>query len=195
MKLIVGLGNPSREYEATRHNIGFRVIDEVGARWSIDLRGEKFHAWAGTGAIHGERVLLLKPTTFMNRSGRAVQAAGRFYRLELEDLLVVSDDFALPLGRLRVRTHGSAGSHKGLGDIIGRLGTEEFARLRVGIGEAIGDPARYVLARFAPEEEAIVGSLVTRAADAVECWLSRGPQEAMNPFNGMMDSAEQGGAA
>ena len=195
VKLIVGLGNPGQRYEATRHNVGFRVVDELSSRWGIDTSRERFHAWAGSGLVGEERVLLLKPTTFMNRSGQAVQAAGRFHRLDLASLLVVSDDFALPLGRIRVRPRGSAGSHNGLADIVNRLGTEEFARLRVGIGEAIGDPAGYVLERFSQAEEVVVRQVVSRAADAVECWLTSGAEAAMNQFNGMADvtSPDQAG--
>jgi PTH1 family peptidyl-tRNA hydrolase len=187
VKLIVGLGNPGRQYEHSRHNVGFRVADELGRRWEIDTSRERFHAWIGTGRIEQESVVLLKPTTFMNRSGRAVQAAGRFYQADLEDLLVVTDDFALPLGRLRMRSRGSAGGHNGLMDIVDRLGTEEFSRLRIGIGDAVGDPARFVLGRFSPDEECVVTRMVPRAADAVECWVQHGPEEAMNRFNGMPD--------
>ncbi len=187
MKLIVGLGNPGPKYEATRHNVGFRVIDALADRWKIDAPREQFNAWAGSGRICEERALLLKPTTFMNRSGQAVQAAGRFHRLELADLLVISDDFALVLGRIRMRARGSAGSHNGLADIIQRLGSSDFARLRIGIGEAVGEPSRFVLGRFAPEEEIIVRQAVSRAADAVECWITSGAEAAMNRFNGMAD--------
>ncbi|MCH7813359.1 MAG: aminoacyl-tRNA hydrolase, partial [Planctomycetes bacterium] len=109
MKLIVGLGNPGTKYAATRHNVGFRVVDELGRRWGIGLAQEKFHAWFGRGSVADRDVILLKPTTFMNRSGQAVQATGRFYQLELSDLLVISDDLALPLGRLRFRARGGAG--------------------------------------------------------------------------------------
>ena len=124
MKLIVGLGNPGAKYAGTRHNAGFEVVDTLASRWQISLASEKFNAWFGKGVIHGEPVGLLKPTTFMNRSGRAVVAAGRFYKLGLEDLLVVSDDLALAVGRLRIRAGGSAGSHKGLQDVIDRMGTD-----------------------------------------------------------------------
>lgn len=190
MKLIVGLGNPGPRYESTRHNVGFRVADELAGRWKVDLGREQFHGWAGSAVVGEERVLLLKPTTFMNRSGQAVQAAGRFHRLEPADLLVISDDFALPLGRLRMRARGSAGSHNGLSDIVNRLGSEEFARLRIGIGGPVGDPARYVLERFADAEEPIVRQVVLRAADAVECWLARGVEAAMNEYNGLPDVGE-----
>jgi PTH1 family peptidyl-tRNA hydrolase len=187
VKLIVGLGNPGARYESTRHNLGFRVVDELGSRWSITTGQEKFHGWFGTGVIHDQPVVLLKPTTFMNRSGQAVQPAGRFYRLELEDLLVISDDLALPVGRLRMRRGGSAGGHLGLSDIIERLGSESFARLRIGIGEAIGDPAVYVLETFSPEEADVIASVIRRAADAVEGWITEGPEATMNRFNGLAD--------
>ena len=133
MKLIVGLGNPGTKYLGTRHNLGFAVVDALAKRWAIEMAREKFHAFFGDGAVRNQRVALLKPTTFMNRSGQAVSAAGRFYQAEREDLLVVSDDLALPLGRIRVRGGGSAGSHNGLQDIIDRVGFSDFARLRVGI--------------------------------------------------------------
>ncbi|MCK4660658.1 MAG: aminoacyl-tRNA hydrolase [Phycisphaerae bacterium] len=185
MKLIVGLGNPGSKYAGTRHNVGFRVIDELAARWGIDTRQEKFHAWFGKGVIREEPAVLLKPTTFMNRSGQAVLAAGRFYRLEVGDLVVVGDDLALPPGRLRLRAAGSAGSHRGLQDIISRVGTCEFARLRIGIGSAIGDAAGYVLSPFAASEEAIIQRVIPQAADAIECWITSGPEETMNRYNAM----------
>ena len=171
VKLIAGLGNPGSKYAETRHNVGFRVLDELASRWRLDLSREKFHAWYGKGMICQEPALLLKPTTFMNRSGQAVVAAGRYYRLEVADLVVVVDDLALPPGRVRLRPSGSAGSHRGLQDIIDRLGTDEFARLRIGIGGAPGEAANYVLSRFAAEEEAIIERVVMRSADAIECWL------------------------
>jgi PTH1 family peptidyl-tRNA hydrolase len=187
VKLIVGLGNPGQKYAGTRHNVGFRVIDELARRWSIDLPQEKFHAWFGRGTLAGEQVVLLKPTTFMNRSGPAVLAAGRFYRLEPTDLLVISDDLALPLGRLRLRARGGAGGHNGLQDIIDRLGSDAFARMRLGIDPPIGDPADYVLSRFSESEESIVAATCCRAADAVECWVERGTEFAMNRYNAEQD--------
>lgn len=185
VKLIAGLGNPGSKYEATRHNVGFRVVDELAARWGIDLNQEKFHAWFGKGVICSESAVLLKPTTFMNRSGQAVVAAGRFYRLEFSDLAVISDDLALSPGQLRMRPSGSAGSHKGLRDVIVRSGTEDFARFRIGIGNAIGDAADYVLSRFHEQEKAVIEKVIARSADAVECWITNGAQETMNRYNGM----------
>jgi len=183
VKLIVGLGNPGPAYEATRHNVGFDVVDILGSRWNIGLKAEKFHGWFGQGESAGERVALLKPTTWMNRSGQAVLAAGRFYKLEVADLLVVTDDMALPLGKLRVRASGSAGGHNGLQSVIDYLGSQDWSRLRVGIGEPVGDPANYVLTRFAPDEKPVIEAARKRAADAVECWVSKGPQMTMNRFN------------
>jgi PTH1 family peptidyl-tRNA hydrolase len=190
VKVIVGLGNPGLRYAATRHNVGFRAVDELASRWDIDVSRERFHGWFGSGPVGDETVALVKPTTFMNRSGQAVLAVGRFYRIDMEDLLIVVDDFALPLGRIRLRSRGSSGGHNGLSDIIGRLGSEAFARLRIGVGEAIGDPARFVLERFSEQEESIVRRVVQRGADAVACWLESGTEAAMNRFNGMPDVAD-----
>lgn len=183
MKLIVGLGNPGPAYEKTRHNVGFDVIDRLSARWNIGTKTEKFHAWFGQGLIASEPVVLLKPTTWMNRSGQAVSAAGRFYKLELGDLLLLTDDLALPTGRLRFRMSGSAGGHNGLQNVIDHVGSQDWCRLRIGIGEPIGDPANYVLTRFDRDEEPIMMDAVNRAADAVECWVQHGPQTTMNRFN------------
>jgi PTH1 family peptidyl-tRNA hydrolase len=189
VKLIVGLGNPGPEYAGTRHNVGYDVIDCVASRWDVGLATEKFHGWFGTGQIGGARVALLKPTTYMNRSGRAVLAAGRFYKLELVDLLVVSDDLALPVGRLRMRAGGSAGSHKGLQDILDRLGTDAWCRLRIGIGEAVGSSTQYVLGRFGPEEAVLMEQVARRAADAVACWVEHGAERTMTRFNGDVSPA------
>lgn len=189
MKLIVGLGNPGKEYANTRHNVGFRVVDLLGRRWNIEMLSEKFHAWFGSGNAGGERVVMLKPTTFMNRSGQAVMAAGKFYQLELADLLVVCDDVALEPGRLRIRKQGSAGGHNGLADIIQRLGNDAWCRLRIGIGDAPGAVrSSHVLGRFEADEVEMMDRAVCRAADAVETWLREGADAAMNRFN--VDPAE-----
>lgn len=183
MKLIVGLGNPGPTHAGTRHNAGFDVVQVLASRWRISLATEKFHGWFGNGDICGERVVLLQPTTYMNRSGRAVLAAGRFYKLELGHLLVISDDVALPVGRLRMRAFGSAGGHKGLQDIIDRVGDDQWCRLRIGIGQPIGEPSRYVLGRFDAEEESVMQRARQRAADAVECWVEHGAELTMTRFN------------
>jgi PTH1 family peptidyl-tRNA hydrolase len=184
MKLIVGLGNPGREYAGTRHNVGFRVLDEVGRRHAIDTGRRRFSGFAGTGSIEGVQVLLLKPTTYMNLSGRSVREAMTFHKLSASDLLVVVDDLALPLARLRVREKGSAGGHNGLTSIIQELGSDEFARLRIGIAWVEGKRmVGHVLGAFTEEEESQIAPAVRRAADAVECWVTQGVQSAMNRFN------------
>jgi PTH1 family peptidyl-tRNA hydrolase len=183
VKLIVGLGNAGPAYVGTRHNVGFEVVDVLASRWRISLAAEKFHGWFGQGDVGGERVALLKPTTLMNRSGQAVVAAGRFYKLGLADLLIIADDLALPVGRLRMRAGGSSGSHKGLQDIIDRVADDEWCRLRIGIGEALGDAAGYVLGRFDKTEQELIERAILRAADAVECWIEKGPELTMTRFN------------
>ena len=183
MKLIVGLGNPGPKYAGTRHNVGFDVLDELASRWQIGMGAEKFHGWFGLGAFQGERVGLLKPTTYMNRSGQAVLATGQFYKLELQDLMVVVDDHALPLGKLRIRKSGSSGGHNGLEDIVVRLGSDDWCRLRIGIGEKIGDPKVFVTSPFDEMERPVIKVSIGRAADAVECWVRLGPDQAMNKFN------------
>lgn len=183
MKLVVGLGNPGSRYEKTRHNVGFRVIDALAGRWRIDMQRQKFSAAIGDGVIAGERSVLLKPLTFMNLSGQSVQAALAFYKLPVDELLVISDDLDLPTGRLRVRSSGSSGGQRGLESIIAMLGTEAFARVRIGIGRPAFDAAGYVLSEFSPEETDDAEAGVRRAADAAECWLTDGVTATMNRFN------------
>lgn len=184
MKLVVGLGNPGREYERTRHNVGFRVIDVLAGRHGIAVNRQRFSGLSGDGTIGGERVVLLKPMTYMNRSGRAVQAAMAFYKLEQADLLVVTDDMALPLGSLRIRPQGSAGGHNGLADIITALGGQGFARLRIGIGQVSGERmVGHVLSAFTAAEEECIGQCIQRAADAVACWITDGVDKTMNTYN------------
>lgn len=188
MKLVVGLGNPGPKYAGTRHNVGFDTADELAGRWKTGFDREKFHAWFAATEVGGEKVVLLKPTTYMNRSGRAVLSAGKFYKIETSDLLVIGDDMALPLGRLRMRASGSSGGHNGVQDIIDRLGTADWCRLRIGIGEPVGIGSDYVLGRFSWEEEEIFRRVRTRAADAVECWIENGPELTMTRFNGDVPS-------
>lgn len=184
MKLVAGLGNPGTRYEGTRHNLGFAVVDRLAGRWGIEITRQRFNAWIADGMAGGQRVALLKPLTFMNLSGQAVQAAVAFYKLPLEDLLVVSDDLDLPAGQIRLRAAGSSGGHKGLESIIQSLGDNGFARLRIGIGRAGRDEVvKHVLSGFSPEEAALTDTAVCRAADAVECWLAEGVTAAMNRFN------------
>jgi len=184
MKLIVGLGNPGRRYQGTRHNIGARVIDTLARRHHVALREE---GWADVGALtlDGARVLLARPQTYVNVSGTAVADLRRRHRLPLENLLVAFDDLDLPVGQIRLRAKGGHGGHNGMRSIIEALGSEEFARLRVGIArppEGV-DPADYVLSRFSKEEQAQLDEAVERAADAVEAFVRRGIEAAMSAFN------------
>ncbi len=183
MKLVVGLGNPGVKYQNTRHNLGFMVVDCLARRLAIDVSRERLQAWLGLGECHGHKVVLAKPSTFMNRSGQAVLAIGRFYKLELPDLLVVTDDLALPLGRLRLRARGTAGGHNGLSDIEQRLGSVEYARLRIGIDAPQWDATAHVLGLFDDAEQPVVVAAVNRAADAVDCWIEHGLEKAMNTYN------------
>lgn len=184
MKLIAGLGNPGRQYEGTRHNVGFRVLDELAGRWGIAMSRHSFSGLMGNGTVGGQHVLLLKPQTYVNHSGQSVRQAMTFHKLPLSELLVITDDLALPLARIRLRPKGSAGGHKGLANIIVELGSEEFARIRIGIEWVSGEQmVGHVLSPFTPEEEKQIGPAVQRAADAAECWLSEGLQPAMGRYN------------
>jgi PTH1 family peptidyl-tRNA hydrolase len=183
VKLIVGLGNPGPRYVGTRHNVGFAAVDLIAQRAGIVVNQEKFHGWFGKGTWCDCEVLLLKPMTFMNRSGRAVQATGRFFKLDVSDLLVLTDDTALPVGRIRIRERGSSGGHNGLQDIIDRLGTNEWCRLRIGVGQPIGDSASYVLGRMSEGDAADTHAALDRTVDAVACWLKEGAPKAMSLYN------------
>jgi PTH1 family peptidyl-tRNA hydrolase len=185
MKLIVGLGNPGRKYDKTRHNVGFEVLDLVAVRNAADSPKEKFSGRVADATIAGERVLLLWPHTLMNLSGQSVGAAVEFYQVPLNDVLVVCDDFNLPLGKLRVRASGSAGGQNGLKDIIKRLGTEDVPRLRLGIGPVpdAWDAADFVLSKFGRSDRTMIDEVIDRAAEAVECWAAEGISTGMNKFN------------
>ena len=187
MKLIVGLGNPNREYRDTRHNVGFMVIDEIARRHQLTLGMAPSQVPdAFVAKKYGtDPLLVAKPLTFMNRSGDAVAALVHYYDIPVGDLLVVVDEVALPFGRLRARPRGSAGGHNGLKSLIERLGTSEFARLRLGVGR--GDPRRdladHVLAKFEPEERPVLDEFITRAADAAEMFAAEGIEKVMNAYN------------
>jgi PTH1 family peptidyl-tRNA hydrolase len=185
MKLIVGLGNPGKKYEKTRHNVGFDVVQVVAQRHAAAGERDKFDGRVADVTIAGQRAMLLWPRTLMNRSGQSVSAAVDFYQVPLSDVLVVADDFNLPLGTLRFRSQGSAGGQKGLRDIIGRLGSENFSRLRIGIGPVPDrwDAADFVLSRFAADERRRIAEAITRAADGVECWVAEGIEASMSRFN------------
>jgi len=185
LKLVVGLGNPGSKYEGTRHNIGFEVVDRLAAGGSGARFARKFDALVAETEIDFRRVLLLKPETFMNLSGRSVAQAVRFYKLDLDDLLVVCDDLNLPLGKLRIRGGGSDGGQKGLRDITAHLGSENYARLRVGIGDrGPVDATDYVLGRFRSTERPLIDDALILASQAVAVWVTQGLAAAMNRFNG-----------
>jgi PTH1 family peptidyl-tRNA hydrolase len=196
MKLVVGLGNPGSEYRDTRHNVGFLVLDEVARRWQVqDAWREKFEALHVKTMVGGEAVIVAKPLTFMNLSGQAVSALAGFYKIEPADVFVITDDVALPLGRLRARREGGAGGHNGLKSVIAHLGTQAFPRMRVGVGRGENgrDMADHVLGRFEAGERDTVSAAVLRAAEATEVFLSDGIERVMNVFNAAIekeDSAE-----
>jgi PTH1 family peptidyl-tRNA hydrolase len=186
VKLVAGLGNPGPRYARTRHNVGFLVVDELARRWqsSVEKYDRDFEALIGDGQACGQRVLLLKPQTFMNLSGRSLLAVQRFYKLALSELLIVCDDLDLPVGRIRLRASGSGGGQKGLENILLHLASNEIPRLRIGIGKVPSSvTTEYVLTRFAPDEQERIAEAVSTAASAVECWLEKGTEAAMNRFN------------
>ncbi len=184
MKLIAGLGNPGNEYEGTRHNIGFMVADALAERLGASIRRKKFNAMVEEVHAEGTKLLLVKPQHYMNRSGHAVATAAGFYKLASTDVLVVTDDMALDVGRIRLRAKGSSGGHNGLKDIIARIGSDNFPRLRVGIGDSGQmDAADYVLSRFSADEREIIDGVVQTAVEAVLCWLRDGVDIAMTRYN------------
>jgi PTH1 family peptidyl-tRNA hydrolase len=185
LKLVVGLGNPGSKYEGTRHNIGFEAVDRLAAGGSGAKFSRKFDGLVAETEIDFHRVLLLKPETFMNLSGRSVAQAARFYKIEAADLLVICDDLSLPLGKLRLRAGGSDGGQKGLRDITSHLGTEMYPRLRIGIGErGMMDASDFVLSRFRSSERPVIDEALIDATQAVAVWVAKGLEAAMNRFNG-----------
>jgi PTH1 family peptidyl-tRNA hydrolase len=195
MKVICGLGNPGERYRSTRHNVGFRVVDLLADRWGLTGAGRVHEGAAVLEATLPDpsgHVLLVKPMRFMNLSGSALKAAMRQTDADAAtDLLVIADDADLPLGKVRLRRSGSAGGHNGLRDIIAALGTDEFNRLRVGIGRG-GEMVDHVLATFRPGEKALASESIATAADAAEQWLREGIEAAMSAFNGLDLSEEPG---
>jgi peptidyl-tRNA hydrolase, PTH1 family len=185
MKLVVGLGNPGSKYQGTRHNIGFELVDRLARGGRGAAFSRRFDGLLADTEIDFRRVLLLKPETFMNLSGRSVSQAVRFYKLPLSDILVVCDDLSLPLGKLRIRTAGSDGGQKGLRDVAAALGTDQFPRLRIGIGDQDdSDAVNFVLTRFRSAERPIIDDALILASQAVAVWVTQGIEAAMNRFNG-----------
>lgn len=184
IKMVVGLGNPGDRYACTRHNMGFKVVDSLAAALQVDVNKRKFGARFGLTEFLDKKLILLKPWQFVNRSGQAVATAAGFYRLDVADLLVVSDDLDLEPGRIRLRAKGSAGGHNGLADIAQKLGTNDFARCRIGIGrDDRRDSVGYVLDRPTEEQIPLLIAAIERATDAVFCWIENGIDLAMNRFN------------
>ena len=185
MKIIVGLGNPTREYAGTRHNVGFSVIYNISDAYNIPVETKKHKALIGKGVIEGEKVVLAMPQTYMNLSGESVRELMDFYKCDLSDLIVIYDDISLDVGKLRIRAKGSAGGHNGIKNIIAHLGTQEFTRIKIGVGEkpAKMDLADYVLGHFTKEERELMDEASIHALKAVEIIISQSIEDAMNTFN------------
>jgi len=185
--MLVCLGNPGDQYDNTRHNVGFMVADQLGERYRLPIQKLKFKALTNLFSISGEKVLVMKPVTYMNLSGEAVGEAARFYKIPADHVLVISDDVSLPIGKLRIRKGGSAGGHNGLKNIIQHLGTDQFPRVKVGVGEKPHpdyDMADWVLSKFVGEDLKTITSAIEKAGKAVECLIAEGPDKARNKFNG-----------
>ncbi len=193
MYIIVGLGNPGEKYAHTRHNVGFEVIDILADRIGIHVDEKKHKGLCGRGVLEGQKVVLVKPQTFMNASGECVRAVADFYKVTEEEIILVYDDISLEPGRLRVRGKGSAGGHNGIKNIIAHLGSQEFPRVKVGIGEKPKgmDLADYVLSHFSKGEWEQMEEAFRNAADAVTVLISQGTEEAMNRFNGGKKESEK----
>ena len=184
--LIVGLGNPGREYRESRHNLGFMLLDRLAVKLNVRFTRLQSRALVAAGKYQERKVILAKPQTFMNLSGQSVQGLMRFYKLPLEDLLVIHDHLDLSVGTIRIRPDGGAGGQRGMESILERLGTDDFARLRIGIGRPPGqmDPAAYVLQDFPEGDLPVVSESLNRAAEAALTWITEGLDAAMNKFNG-----------
>lgn len=190
---IVGLGNPGRQYEETKHNVGFHVIDKLAEKYDIDVNKFKNKAFVGDGTIKGKRVLLVKPQTYMNLSGESVREIVNFYKIPQERFVVIFDDTSLPCGSVRIREKGSHGGHNGIRNIIDQMGTDEFNRIKVGIGEKPSgwDLADYVLAKFNPDDLPLMEQGMDKAVQGVELMLSRGIKEAANRVNQKAKTAKK----
>lgn len=184
MFLIVGLGNPGREYDGTRHNIGFEAIDYLSRKYNIDVNKSKFKGVFGEGFIGGQKVILLKPTTYMNLSGESVREVINFYKIDNNNIIVIYDDISLEIGKLRIREKGSAGGHNGIKSIIANMGTDVFPRIKIGVGQPKGDLVSHVLGRFNKEEAEDLKEVIDASNKAVEIIIKNGAKQAMNELNG-----------
>lgn len=185
MYLIIGLGNPEPEYSNTRHNMGFDVINMLSKEFDISVNKTKFNALNGTGSINGEKVILVKPQTFMNLSGQAIREYVNFYKVDLNNVIVVYDDIDIEKGKIKIRKNGSAGSHNGMKSVISEIGTEKFPRIRVGTGKPLykNDLINYVLEKISEEEREILNQGIISAKEAIKEILKNGIDKAMNKFN------------
>ena len=184
MYAIIGLGNPDKKYEKTRHNVGFDVIDELAEQMGIEVKTKRHKALCGIGTIGSEKVVLVKPQTYMNLSGESVRAVMDFYKLDAKsDIIVVSDDISLPVGKIRIRAKGSAWGHNGLKSIISHAGTDGFTRIKVGVGANEGDLVKHVLGKFSKQDRVFVDDAIRDAASAAELIVMYGAQTAMNKYN------------
>ncbi len=193
IKLIAGLGNPGLEYKGTRHNVGFEVVDLLAKRLNVEMNREKFSATFGQAEFEDKKLILIKPMMFMNNSGQVITAVINFYKLTAGDVLVITDDMALEPGMIRLRAAGSAGGHNGLSDIVEKLGTDKFGRLRIGIGSrgrAVGSD--YVLSKPLESEREQIDNAMAEAADAVMLWITQGVEAAMSKFNRRLTANDNG---
>lgn len=185
MILIVGLGNPGKQYEQTRHNIGFDVIDYMANKYNIDVNREKFKGICGEGFIENKKVILLKPLTYMNLSGESIRELANFYKLEDDEIIVVYDDISLDIGRLRIREKGSAGGHNGIKSIIQNLGGDKFPRVKVGVGQPKDNLVNHVLGKFSKEDREHIEKVIPVVSDAIVEIVKNDSKESMNKFNGV----------
>lgn len=185
MKLIVGLGNPGKQYEKTRHNVGFDVIEELSNQLNIPLDQSKFKGLFGMGFVGTEKVLLLKPLTYMNLSGESIRAIMDYYEVDMEDFMVIYDDLDIPVGKMRLRQKGSAGGHNGIKSTIAHLGTQEFNRIRIGVDRPQNgmSVSNYVLGKFTSEEQPLIEEVIKRSAEACKSWINQPFLQVMNSFN------------
>jgi PTH1 family peptidyl-tRNA hydrolase len=192
MKLVVGLGNPGKEYTLTKHNVGFLVVDELGKRVGIDIQKSKFQSLYGEGFLEGNKILLLKPQAYMNRSGGAVSSASDFYKIPPENIIVIHDEMDISLGRIMIKPGGGSAGNNGIKSIISSLGSKDFIRVRIGIGKpnAKSDGANHVLSNFNKSESAMVEESIQTAADAVLEIMNNGLEKAMNKYNVKSENKE-----
>ena len=184
MFLIVGLGNPGKEYDGTRHNIGFAAVDYIADKYNIELNRIKFKGVFGEGFIEGKKVILLKPTTYMNLSGESIREVINFYKISNEEVIVIYDDISLEVGRLRIREKGSHGGHNGIKSIIANLGTDVFPRVKIGVGAPKGNLVSHVLGKFSEDEIEVLRETIKASSDAVSIIMKADIKEAMNKLNG-----------